>query len=79
MSGLFDLVQLVLAVPLLLGVVAWLNAPQLIAGWAEGKREEAERRLVQQAELERKIAIAEASIAARERGETFIPPADYYR
>ena len=32
-----------------------------------------------QAEIDRKCAIADQAIAARLRGETYVPPADYHR
>lgn len=71
--------QVVLGAILLIGFVLVVNAPQLLAEWASGKRHEAERRAAQQAELERKLAIADAARAARARGEPFIPPPDYDR
>ena len=79
MNGLPDLVQLLVAAPFLLAFMAIACAPELLAGWAHGKREEAQRRIAQQAELDRKLAIADAAIAARARGERFVPPADYDR
>jgi len=39
----------------------------------------AEQSILQQAEIERKVRIAEEARAARERGETYVPPADYDR
>ena len=79
MSELPVIVQLLLALPLLIGWVLIASAPQLLGSWAEAKRDDHERQMAQQAELERKLAIAEAAIAARARGEPFVPPADYDR
>jgi hypothetical protein len=75
MSGIVQFAELLLANPALLAVIAFLNAPELFAD----RRCEAERDFVRQAELEREIAIAEAAMAARRRGETFVPPRDYDR
>jgi len=79
MSGLFDLLQLLFVFTLLIAIGAVLGAPYILAGYVHDKREEHQRRQLQQAELERKLAIAEAAIAARARGETFVPPRDYDR
>lgn len=79
MGELPVILQLLLAVPLLIGWVLFANAPQLLGSWAEAKRDDHERQMAQQAELERKLAIAEAANAARARGEPFVPPADYDR
>lgn len=79
MNSLPVLLQVVLCGILLIGLVLVLNAPQVLAEWASDQRREAARRAVQQAELERKLAIAEAARAARARGEPFVPPPDYDR
>jgi hypothetical protein len=79
MSQAAQLLQMLVAIPLLIGVILVLNAPYFLAGWAAEKRDEARRRLARETELERKLAIAEAANAARRRGEAFVPPADYDR
>lgn len=79
MSNLPDILQLMVGAVVIIGLVFIVNAPQFLAEWAHDKRRQAERQAVQQAEIERKLAIAEAANAARARGETFIPPADYDR
>ena len=79
MSSLSDFLSLLVAVPVVLAIVAIHAAPQLLAGWAAERRDEARRRAAQEAELDRKIAIGQAAIAARSRGESFTPPADYDR
>ncbi len=79
MSSLPLILQILLAAPILFGLVLVVTAPEMIGGWLSWKRDEVERERAQQAELERKLAIAEAAIVARNRGETFVPPADYDR
>lgn len=79
MGGIVDLFELLGAVAVLIAVVAFFAAPELLAGLVSERRDRFEARLRQQAELDRKTAIAEAAIAARARGETFVPPADYDR
>ena len=79
MSGLVDLVQLLFVVIVMIGVGLVVGAPEILAGYLREKHWEHERRQHQQAELDRKIAIAEAARAARARGETFVPPRDYDR
>lgn len=62
-----------IAAPILsnpVGCISWLVRSRVEA---DHKRDEV------QAELERKCAIADAAIAARARGESFTPPADYDR
>ncbi|MEA3041157.1 MAG: hypothetical protein QOC65_646 [Sphingomonadales bacterium] len=79
MSGLFDLLQLLFVLAVFIAIGGIASAPYLFAGFIQGKNEEHQRRLLQEAELDRKVAIAEAAIAARARGETFVPPRDYDR
>lgn len=79
MNSLPAIFQLVAVAVMLFGFVMVMNAPEILGHWAQGKRDEAERGLLQQAEIERKLAIAEAANAARARGERFVPPADYDR
>lgn len=79
MSGLPDLLVLLLALPLALLAFAAFGAQEILIFHARDKAFEAERRAAQQAELHRKIAIAEAAAAARARGEAFVPPPDYDR
>jgi Tfp pilus assembly protein PilN len=79
MNNLPDVLQLLVGAIVMIGVALVLNGPQFLAEWAHDKQRQAERAATQQAEIERKLAIAEAAIAARGRGETFVPPADYAR
>ena len=76
------LLMVVLAVPFML---FWMiaddphNLYRLLNDGArrhERRKEEADR---VQAEIDRKCAIADQAIAARARGETFVPPPDYDR
>ena len=73
---LFEVIG-VFAVMLAVGTVCAL--PQLLAGWAGERRDRYVKEVAQQNEIARKVAIAEAAIEARKRGETFVPPADYDR
>lgn len=79
MNNLPDVLQLLVGAIVMIGFVLVVNAPQFLAEWAHDKQRQAERDAIQQGEIERKLAIAEAAIAARARGETFVPPADYAR
>ena len=79
MNGLPLSLQALAAIAMLIGYVMVVNAPGILAGRLQAKRDDFERELAQQAEIERKLAIAEAAIAARQRGESFVPPADYDR
>ena len=79
MSSLPDAVQLVLGSLALIAMLAIPAAPELLRGWLDSRQEEERRAAHRDAELDRKIAIAEAAQAARARGETFTPPADYDR
>ena len=79
MDSLPLFLQALAAIAVLIGYVLVVNAPGILAGLAQSKRDDFEREMLQQAEIERKLAIAEAAIAARQRGETFVPPADYDR
>ena len=74
--------MIVLAVPFML---FWMIADDphnlfrlLNDGLERRERHKADENRVQ-AEIDRKCAIADQAIAARARGETFIPPADYDR
>ncbi|HEX8238670.1 MAG TPA: hypothetical protein VF574_02915 [Allosphingosinicella sp.] len=71
--------QIVLAIPILFAATFLLAAPELIGNWVAWKRDELQRERAQQAELDRKIAIAVAAAPARAQGETFVPPSDYDR
>lgn len=73
------ILQIVLLIPLVFGATLFFCAPEIIANWIYSRRDDLRREAAQQAELDRKIAIAEAAAAARARGETFVPPADYDR
>ncbi|HEX8126283.1 MAG TPA: hypothetical protein VF548_11935 [Allosphingosinicella sp.] len=79
MNGLPLILQIVLAIPILVGATFFLCAPELVGNWIAVKRDDLRRERAQQSELDRKIAIAEAAAAARARGEAFVPPADYDR
>ena len=79
MNSLPLTLQIVLVVPILVVATFVLGAPELFGNWIAWKRDEMQREAAQQAELDRKIAIAEAASAARARGERFVPPADYDR
>lgn len=79
MSGIVDFFGLIGLFAVMIAVGAFVAAPELLAGLISERRDQFEARLRQQAELDRKTAIAEAAIAARARGETFVPPADYDR
>lgn len=79
MSSLPLILQIILAIPTLVGFTLVVCAPEIIADWIGSKRDDLRRERAQQAELDRKIAIAEAAAAARARGEAFVPPADYDR
>ena len=73
---------IVMAIPVVI-VLAIVNEPWVLFGAFQHAasqrryREEAADRV--QAEIERKCAIADQAIAARRRGELFVPPADYDR
>ena len=79
MNSLPLILQIVLMIPVVVGFTLFVCAPEIIANWIGSKRDELRRERAQQAELDRKIAIAEAASVARARGETFVPPADYDR
>ncbi len=79
MDAASGLLQLLGLFAVLVGLGAVVLAPELLAGMAQARRDDWEREVARQAELERKLAIAEAANAARRRGETFVPPADYDR
>ena len=79
MNSLPVFLQALAAIAVLIGYVLVVNAPGILAGRLQAKHDDFEREMAQQAEIERKLAIAEAAIAARQRGETFVPPADYDR
>ena len=74
-NGLLQILVLIGAF-LVFGAIACLpNWLGIAASNALRNREE----MLQQAEIMRKVRIAEEAQAARRRGETFIPPADYNR
>jgi hypothetical protein len=79
MSDASALLQLIAVVGLFIAVGAVCAAPMLFAGWADDRRYKFEQELIRQSEIARKVAIAEAAIEARKRGETFVPPDDYAR
>jgi hypothetical protein len=79
MSDASALLQLIAVVGLFIAVGAVCAAPMLLAGWADDRRYKFEQELIRQSEIARKVAIAEAAIEARKRGETFVPPDDYAR
>jgi hypothetical protein len=77
------LLQLILIGIPLMFVVVILNDPSSIVQIFWDVRDRRARQSAQadrvQAEIERKCAIAEEAQAARRRGETYVPPADYDR
>ena len=79
MGGIVDLFEVLGVFAVMIAVGAFFAAPELLAGLIWERQDQFERKLRQQAELDRKTAIAEAAIAARARGEAFVPPADYDR
>ena len=79
MDGIVDLFEVLGVFAVMIAVGAFLAAPELLASLVSERQSQFERDLRRQAELDRKTAIAEAAIAARARGETFVPPADYDR
>ena len=78
-EDLSALIELIAVAVLFIGVGAFFAAPMLFAGWAEGRRDKFEEDIVCQSEIARRVAIAEAAIEARNRGEQFVPPDDYAR
>ena len=78
-TGLPPVIELILVLLFFGGGSILLAWPLLLAGWADGRRAKFERDLIVQAEIARKVAIAEAANEARKRGEKFVPPADYDR
>ena len=79
MNDLPALVQLIAAVGLYIAVGAVYASPVLLANWADDRRYKFEQEAIRQSEIARKVAIAEAAIEARKRGEIFVPPDDYAR
>jgi hypothetical protein len=79
MNDLPVFLQALAAIAVLIGYVLVVNAPGILASRFQANRDDFEREMAQQAEIERKLAIAEAAAAARQRGERFVPPADYDR
>jgi hypothetical protein len=73
------LVQLIAALAVFIAVGAVCAAPTLLLYWAGDRRDKFEQDIIRQSEIQRKVAIAEAAIEARKRGETFVPPDDYAR
>ena len=79
MEALVDLFQVIGVFAVFIAVGAVCAAPMLFAGWADDRRDKFEQELIAQSEIARKVAIAEAAIEARKRGEKFVPPDDYAR
>ena len=73
------MIELIVVAGLFIAVGGVLAAPMLFAGWADSRRDKFQQDLVLQSEIARKVAIAEAAIEARKRGEKFVPPDDYAR
>lgn len=64
----------------LVGVLAVFMAVLSAPSWlGSGKIEDFEKEAIRQAEIARKVAIAEAAAEARRRGVAFVPPEDYDR
>ena len=79
MNDLPDLIQLIVAVGVFIAVGAVCASPMLLASWADDQQHKFEQDIIRQSEIARKVAIAEAAIEARKRGEKFVPPDDYAR
>ena len=79
MSDLPSLIQLIAATAVFIAIGAVCAAPMILSNWASDRQQKFEDDLIAQAEIARKVAIAEAAIAARKRGERFVPPDDYDR
>ena len=79
MQTAYALLQLLGAALILMAIGAVYLAPQILLDVASSRRRKFEQDAIQQSEIARKVAIAEAAIAARQRGETYVPPADYDR
>jgi len=79
MASASALVELIATVGMFIAVGAVCAAPRLLIGWVDGRREKFEQDIIRQSEIARKVAIAEAAIEARKRGEKFVPPDDYAR
>lgn len=79
MSGAEGFLYLVAGIVMIAGFILVASAPALLAGMVATRVEDEREAMLQEAELERKLAIADAAAAARARGETFVPPADYDR
>ena len=77
---MLDLLKIIVAFSLvMIGAFVAQCWPEILTGLFQARRDREEREKFQQAEIARKTAIADAAIAARARGEKFIPPADYDR
>ena len=79
MSSLSGLIELIAVCGAFIAVALVYGAPMMFAQWAGDRRQKLEDDIVRQAEIARKVAIAEAAAEARRRGEPFVPPADYDR
>jgi hypothetical protein len=79
MNDLPTVVQLIAAVGIFIAVGAVCASPMLLASWADDQQYKFEQEVIRQSEIARKVAIAEAAIEARKRGEKFVPPDDYAR
>ena len=79
MSGAEGFVYLVAGVLMMAGFLLVVSAPAILGGMIASRVEDEREAMLRQAELERKLAIADAAAAARGRGEAFVPPADYDR
>ena len=75
-DGLLQILALIGAF-LVFGAIACL--PNWLGIAASNAMRDSEHEMLQQAEIMRKVRIAEEAQAARRRGETYIPPADYDR
>lgn len=73
------MLELIATVGLFIAVGAVCAGPRLLVGWVEERRYKFEQEIIEQSEIARKVAIAEAAIEARKRGEKFVPPDDYAR
>ena len=76
MQAASDLLDLLAVFGVLAVFMAVIAAPSWLAS---DKLEDFEQQAIRQAEIERKVAIAEAAAEARRRGQPFVPPADYDR
>ncbi|MEO5772909.1 MAG: hypothetical protein ABIQ32_02155 [Sphingomicrobium sp.] len=77
---MLDLIKIVAALFAVLIMVFVAECwPQILAELFVVRKAALEEDDLQQEEIARKTTIADAAIAARARGEKFVPPADYDR